>query len=145
LLEPGPLPDGVSLQVWRLDDPEGEPPLFESRGKWLHPLFELTEFLALHPQISPSDLILRDRIIGRAAAFLILRMGLLHVGSQIVSQRALSLFAQRGWQPAAETLVERISCQTEDLLADVNDIDEAWDLLQERRQNALRRLQSTGS
>ena len=137
MLEPEPLPEGVSLRVWSLSAPLGTPPVFESGGKWLHPLFELTEFLGAHPEIDREDLILRDRIIGRAAAFLMIGLGIKHVGGQLVSQRALSLFASRGWKPFAEAIVDKISCQTEDLLAEVNDFDEAWKLLSERRRRAL--------
>ena len=141
MAEPGPLPPGITLRVWSLRAPKGAEPIFESKGKWLHPLFELTEFLSLRPEIDPADLILRDRVIGRAAAFLILRMGVTHAGADVVSQRALSLFTQRGWSPTADTIVERIGCQTEDLLAKVDNIDDAWDLLIERRRIALMSLQ----
>jgi len=144
LAEAATLPPRVSLRVWRLSDPGAEP-LFESRGKWLHPLFELTEFLESHPEIDPKDLILRDRIVGRAAAFLILRLGIRNVGSDIVSRRALSLFSSRGLSPTAGITVDRIDCKTEDLLAEVEDFDQAWRLLSERRAGARKTLQRSGS
>ena len=49
-------------------------PIFTSYGKWLHPLFELEDYLADHA-FQPDHLILQDKIIGKAAALLILRMG----------------------------------------------------------------------
>ena len=49
-------------------------PIFTSHGKWLHPLFELEDDLAAHP-IQPENLILQDKIIGKAAALLIHRLG----------------------------------------------------------------------
>ena len=49
-------------------------PLFTSYGKWLHPLFELEDYLADH-HISPASLVLQDKIIGKAAALLIHRLG----------------------------------------------------------------------
>ena len=48
-------------------------PIFTSFGKWLYPLFELEDYLAAHP-IQPDTLILQDKIIGKAAALLILRL-----------------------------------------------------------------------
>ena len=52
---------------------EGKP-IFTSFGKWLYPLFELEDYLAEHP-IQPENLILQDKIIGKAAALLIHRLG----------------------------------------------------------------------
>ena len=48
-------------------------PIFISYGKWLHPLFELEAYIAEHP-IQPENLILQDKIIGKAAALLIHRL-----------------------------------------------------------------------
>ena len=44
--------------------------IFTSNGTWLHPLFELEAYLAAQP-IQPDQLILQDKIIGKAAALLI--------------------------------------------------------------------------
>ena len=49
-------------------------PIFTSDGKWLHPLFELEDYLTEHA-FQPDKLILQDKIIGKAAAFLIHRLG----------------------------------------------------------------------
>ena len=48
-------------------------PIFTSRGKWLHPLFELEDYLAEHA-FQPENLILQEKIIGKAAALLIHRL-----------------------------------------------------------------------
>ena len=45
-------------------------PIFTSNGTWLHPLFELEDYLAAH-SFQPENLILQDKIIGKAAALLI--------------------------------------------------------------------------
>src|SRR5436309_11891247 len=58
-----------TLTVWH----EGTP-IFTSHGNWLHPLFELEDYLAEH-SFQPENLILQDKIIGKAAALLILRLG----------------------------------------------------------------------
>ena len=49
-------------------------PVFTSTGKWLHPLFELEDYLVEHG-LEPGNLILQDKIIGKAAALLIHRLG----------------------------------------------------------------------
>ncbi|ETW97836.1 MAG: hypothetical protein ETSY1_21175 [Candidatus Entotheonella factor] len=48
-------------------------PIFTSYGNWLHPLFELEDYLAEHP-VQPEHLVLQDKIIGKAAALLINRL-----------------------------------------------------------------------
>jgi hypothetical protein len=59
-------------------------PVFTSYGKWLHPLFELEDYLAEHP-VQPQHLVLQDKIIGKAAALLIHWLG---VGSQDIVDTA---------------------------------------------------------
>jgi hypothetical protein len=49
-------------------------PIFTSYGKWLYPLFELEAYLVDHT-FQPENLILQDKIIGKAAALLIHRLG----------------------------------------------------------------------
>ena len=59
--------------------------IFTSHGKWLHPLFELEDYLAEHP-IEPAQLLLQDKIIGKAAALLIRRLGFRTVKAGILSR-----------------------------------------------------------
>jgi hypothetical protein len=48
--------------------------VFQSDRRWLQPLFELEEFLKSHPlDISRADV--HDKVIGKAAAMLITRIG----------------------------------------------------------------------
>jgi len=60
-------------------------PIFTSYGKWLHPLFELDDYLADHP-VQPERLILQDKIIGKAAALLIHRLGFRTLQAGILSK-----------------------------------------------------------
>ena len=60
-------------------------PIFTSYGKWLHPLFELEDYLAEHP-IQPESLLLQDKIIGKAAALLIHRLGFRTVKAGVLSR-----------------------------------------------------------
>lgn len=106
-------------------------PVFESSGKWLYPLFELEDFL----QDSPIDMPkaeLHDKIIGKAAALLITRLepGKVHGG--VMSQRAMPVFDAAGIPYGYDQAVERILCKTEDLLADIDDIENAYSLLSRR-------------
>jgi hypothetical protein len=131
------LPPGATLAVWRRSA-EDAAPIFQSGAKWLHPLFELTDFLAGRPDLDPAGLVLRDHIVGRAAAFLILRLGITEASAELASRPAHVLFAARGLVLAADRTVERIDCRTEELLAGVEG-EAAWNLLLERRRAALAR------
>jgi hypothetical protein len=151
-----PLPEGATMALWPLAalGPAGEAgeagaageapqPLYCSRGKWLHPLFDLLDLLSADGRAADSDeraalasageLFLRDRVIGRAAAFLILRAGIRHAWADLVSDGAFEVFEAAGARLGGGERVPAIGCQTEALLQGVGDSDSAWALLVERR------------
>ena len=105
--------------------------IFTSNGKWLHPLFELEEYLANHA-IEPDTLILQDKIIGKAAAVLIHRLGFRTVKAGILSRLGEAVLPRHGIVYTYEQLVDRIHCQTEELLAMVEDPEEAYRLVKVR-------------
>jgi len=105
--------------------------MFTSNGKWLHPLFELEAHLADHA-VHPENLILQDKIIGKAAALLIHRLGFRTVQAGILSRLGEAVLQRHGIVYTYEQLVERIHCQTEELLATVEDPEEAYQLVKVR-------------
>jgi hypothetical protein len=120
------------------------PPLYSSEGKWLHPLFDLLDLLepgyaaAAGSDVrravrGAGDLFLRDRVIGRAAAFLIIRAGIRHAWADIVSDGAVAVFEAHGASLGGDERVPAIGCVTEELLHDVDDPDQAWTLISARR------------
>jgi zinc transport system ATP-binding protein len=106
-------------------------PIFTSHRKWLHPLFELEDYLTEHP-VQPETLILQDKIIGKAAALLIHRLGFRIVKVSILSKLGEAVLQRHEIAYTYEQLVDRIRCQTEELLADVEASEEAYDLLKVR-------------
>ena len=106
-------------------------PIFTSNGIWLHPLFELEAYLADHACQS-DNLILQDKIIGKAAALLIHRMGFHTVKAGILSRLGEAVLQRHGIVYTYEQLVDRIHCQTEELLATVEDPEEAYRLVKIR-------------
>ena len=106
-------------------------PIFTSYGKWLHPLFELEAYLADHT-FQPATLILQDKIIGKAAALLIHRLGFRIVKAGILSRLGEAVLLRHGISYTYEQLVEHIHCQTEELLATVEDSEEAYQLVKVR-------------
>ena len=83
-------------------------PIFTSYGKWLYPLFE------------------------KAAALLIYRLGFRTVQAGILSRLGEAVLQHHGIAYTYEQLVDRIHCQTEELLATVEDPEAAYRLVQAR-------------
>jgi hypothetical protein len=106
-------------------------PIFTSYGKWLYPLFELEAYLADHA-IEPAQLLLQDKIIGKAVALLIHRLGFRTVQAGILSRRGEAVLQRYEIAYGYEQLVDRIHCQTEELLATVEDPEEAYQLVKAR-------------
>ena|SRR5437899_3324384 len=106
-------------------------PIFTSHGNWLYPLFELEAYLAEHP-VQLERLVLQDKIIGKAAALLIHRLGFRTVKAGILSRLGEAVLLRHGIAYTYEQLVDRIHCQTEELLATVEDPEEAYRLVKVR-------------
>jgi zinc transport system ATP-binding protein len=120
---PGP---EVTLRVYH-----GRQEIFTSTGKWLHPLFELEEFL-LDSEYSPETLLLEDKIVGKAAALLLVRLGIRRIRAGVLSRLGLAVLENNAVQYAAEHIVQRIECRTEEILSEVEDPQEAYGLLKAR-------------
>ena len=116
----------ASLQV--LNDDQV---VFESHGSWLHPLFELENFLK-STDLDAATLRLRDKIIGKAAALLIHRLGFRHVHAGIISKPACEVFTAAGIVYTYDTAVDLIECATERILSQVTEPDEAHQIISDR-------------
>ncbi|HSW38817.1 MAG TPA: DUF1893 domain-containing protein [Acidobacteriota bacterium] len=110
--------------------------VFSSAGKWLHPLFEFEDFLRTGGP-DPAGLFLHDRIVGRGAAYLTVRLGIRRSHAGLLSERGREVFLRFGVTSTHDELVERIDCMTEELLAAVDDVETAYAILAERRRAAL--------
>lgn len=115
-----------SMQV-RLNDKV----LYSNEGKWLYPLFDLEDYLKDHPDLLRGATIW-DKVIGKAAALLILRMGGNRIHGVVMSELAADTLEKAGVAHSFDTLVPQIDCQTEELLKDVVDPDEAYLILCKR-------------
>jgi hypothetical protein len=92
---------------------------------------ELEAYLAEHA-FQPAHLILQDKIIGKAAALLIHRLGFHTVKAGVLSRLAEVVLQRYEIAYTYEHLVDRIYCQTEELLATVEDPEEAYRLVKVR-------------
>ena len=127
------LPAPLTLRLY-----EGAEVIFASEKHWLHPLFDLEAFFADSGR-DPSRARLVDRITGRAAAFLVVRLGIRELRTGILSRRAIPVLDRYGVTYQCGEEIDRVLCATEDLLADIQDPESAWSLLRERRARALAR------
>ena len=125
--DPLELPAPLTLRLYQ--DAEV---VFSSEKHWLHPLFDLEAFFA-QGGLDPAGTRLVDRVTGRAAAFLVVRLGIRDLCTLVLSRRAVPVLEGAGVGYACQEEVERILCATEDLLAPIQDPEAAWALLQERR------------
>jgi zinc transport system ATP-binding protein len=133
---PGPgleLPAPLTLRLY-----SAETVLFASDRHWLHPLFDLEAWLAQEGRdVAGTRLV--DRVTGRAAAFLVARLGIPELRTGLLSRRAIPVLERHGIAYTALETVDRIACATEDQLLTVEDGATAYGLLQERRLRASQR------
>ncbi|MDC7127281.1 MAG: DUF1893 domain-containing protein [Spirochaetales bacterium] len=121
------LPEGSSLCVYDKNNNI----IFQNSGKWLHPLFDLEDFLA-KSKLSAENLFLHDKIAGRAAASLIAKMGFKKCFIDLMSKHAIDVFENNNITYGYVDIVDKISCQTEKILDSSMDLETVYKILKER-------------
>jgi len=116
----------ISLEVRR-----GGEILFTSNGKWLHPLFDLESFLMARG-MDASDCEIRDKVVGRGSAFLMVRLGARRVHAVLLSRLGKDVLERAGVEHTWDELVDEVQCATEGLLRGVTDPELAYRILAER-------------
>jgi hypothetical protein len=107
--------------------------IFQSDGEWLYPLFDLEEYLIQHP-IDLDRATFQDKVVGKAAALLMIRLGASNVHGVLMSQLAMHTFEGFCVRYSFDKAVDQIQCQTESILTSINDPDEAYQILCKRAQ-----------
>jgi hypothetical protein len=128
------LPAPMTLRLWA-----GTEAIFTSERRWLHPLFDLEAFFA-GTWLEPARTRLEDKVTGRAAAFLMARLGLRELDTAVLSRLAVPVLERHGIRFRCGELVDRIGCATEELLAPVEDVEAACVLLRARRARSLQEV-----
>lgn len=136
-----PLKNGNSLEVFN-----DVGLVFQSSGKWLHPLFELEDFLKNFSE-KKSNLYAHDTAIGKAAAVLMIRLNIKHINANLISSLALdyiNFYNQKIAKSQTEKIevfytqkVHRLLCATEEQLENLSDADEMYFLLRQRAKKVL--------
>ena len=112
-----------------------EETVFSHNGSWLHPLFDLEKYLR-ETRIDPELLVLQDKIIGKAAAFLVVNMGFKKVKALTLSVPGKKVFEENSVDYEYETLVDKILCRTEQMLAETSNPLEARKIIDELMKNS---------
>jgi len=113
--------------------------LFSSTGKWLHPLFDLEQFLKTRG-INAAKGEIRDKVVGRGSAFLMVRLGVHKAHAGMLSRLGKDVLDRAGVTFTWDTLVDEILCSTEGILRAITDPEEAYPILAERARNARTRV-----
>ena len=116
--------------------------IFSSNGNWLYPLFELEHFLAGHDD-DPKALVAYDKIVGKAAALLWARLGIGYLNAGILSRPGRDALERHKVRYCYEGLVDRIACQTEEILIDEFDPEAAYAILKKRAEAVRRKEEKT--
>ena len=104
---------------------------FKSRGNWLFPLFDLEDYLETHP-LDLSKAGIRDKVVGKAAALLALKLGFRRIHGDLMSDLAVEILEKAGVAYSYDSRVPQVNCQTEVILKDVDDLEHAYQILCER-------------
>ncbi|MBI9018512.1 MAG: DUF1893 domain-containing protein [Phycisphaerae bacterium] len=88
---------------------------YQCDGKWLEPLFQLIHHLSQN-KTDISSFILKDKIIGVAAAVLIIQLGFKKCHGVLMSKKAVNLLEINQVDYSFDELVNEISCKTEKMI-----------------------------
>ncbi len=121
-----------SLRVYHKDTV-----IFESNRNWIYPLFDLNKLLETG-NYNPAHIYVRDKVVGKAAALLIIYMGIRKLDAGILSELAREQLEKHHIDYTCDTEVERIQCKTEDLLKNEDDPARAYQLLAQRAASNLK-------
>ena len=73
-----------------------------------------------------------DKIIGRAAALLLMKMGIKNIKAETMSELGKDVLEAFYITFEYKNLVHRISCQTEEILKDETNLETAYKILKKR-------------
>ena len=119
-----------SLEVYA-----GEELIFFSDRNWVYPLLDLERFLAAGGR-PKGKLTACDKVVGKAAAMIMVHLGITRVRALMMSELARDFLAARGIPFDHDQLVPRILCRTEELLKEIEDPAEAHGMIKQRAEGA---------
>ena len=112
--------------------------IFYSDEHWLYPLLSFETFLE-KSRMHSEELLIKDKIVGKAAALLLVRLNIKNVHAVMLSELGEAVLKQWDISYTYQNLVERIDCQTENILLEVNDPGKAFQIIKARIQHSRNR------
>jgi len=109
--------------------------IFYNDGKWLHPLLELEIFLS-KKKCDRSKILVKDKIIGRAAALILIYLGVQNVEAGIISKPGKDALEKHAINYKYIKIVERIQCRTEKMLENEYDPEKAFYIIKQLAKDA---------
>ena len=105
--------------------------IFFSDKKWLYPLLDLESFLQATPY-SLSQILIKDKIIGKAAALILVYFKIRFVEAEIISRLGLQTLTDFKVTFTYQKLVDRVYCETEKILQHENNPHQGYQLIKDR-------------
>ena len=105
--------------------------IFFSDKNWIHPLFEFEVFLE-KSHFEAEKLFIKDKIIGKAAALLLIHFKIKKIHARTLSRLGQEILETYQISYSYDKLIDQIYCQTENLLSDISDTQVAYNLLRAR-------------
>ncbi len=102
--------------------------IFTSDRDWLYPLFDFEKFLSSHAP-DRSKLLVKDKIVGRAAGLLLVRLDIRHIYAETLSEHGKSVLEHFKIDYDYGKLVPEIGCKTERLLENEWDAENAYQII----------------
>jgi hypothetical protein len=105
--------------------------IFFSDKNWIHPLFDFEVFLK-NNDFEAEKLFVKDKIIGKAAAMLLIHFKIKNIHARTLSRLGQEILESYQLSYTYDKLIDKIYCQTENLLSDISDTQVAYNLLRTR-------------
>jgi len=98
--------------------------LFSNNEKGLVPLIEVYSFLTRYIQ-NKENLIIYDKVIGRASALILNKIGIKTIKTNLITEHALTYLESKGFQVESKKIIDKINSKIDIQLELYTDEEEA--------------------
>lgn len=102
--------------------------LFSNMGENLEPLVELNNFISRYVQ-NREGLLVHDRVVGKAAAVLLLKIGIKRVKADTLSEAARIVLEENNIEYEYKKLVSRINNRLEEAIESIDNPEDVYNYL----------------
>lgn len=102
--------------------------LFSNMGENLEPLVELNNFISRYVQ-NREGLLVHDRVVGKASAVLLLKIGIKRVKADTLSEAARIVLEENNIEYEYKKLVSRINNKLEEAIESIDNPEDVYNYL----------------